>query len=610
MRTKWLRSLIWLLPCHLVTLSPCHPVTAQTFDPVFDPVIDSPMYQHPELPAVRVVTVFTDGKALWLRALARPEADLKCQAANAIARAHGRGVKGLQTTIRPLIAALDQPDQHPTVRLAVARALITLEARQAAPSLFKQSQSGGNDLRAVVEPVLARWDYRPARAVWLRRLRQPAAPSWSLILAIRGLATVREAQAADPLRALVRSDRTTRPIRLEAARALGAVRPEGLEQDAERLAGDPAARARVDRLAAAALLHRHRSAAAVRLLQQLMRDPEPAVAAPAVTRLIEIDPKLVVPALEHLLARPDAGLRSLAVTVLRRQPSAEHVRLLADRLDDPHPDVRVSARKALRELAANKDLRKSVIAEASRVLAAAQWRGLEQATILLTQLDHKPAASRLVQLLTVSRPEVYITAAWGLRKLAVPETLPDVLAHVDVYQRRLRAAANNPQPAAFLLDHQLSQLNQLLGEQRHQPADAVDATGSSPLRRFIPRMQVGRRPPLGAESRAAAIWALGRLHEGKAEPALVTALEGRLNDPSIMPPEFDQVRRMSGIALGRMKARSALPTLRRHYPQRKPSGSTVNNACGWAIAQITGKAMPAAETIRKSQRDEFLTPFK
>ena len=37
-----------------------------------------------------------------------------------------------------------------------------------------------------------------------------------------------------------------------------------------------------------------------------------------------------------------------------------------------------------------------VIAQTSRILASDQWRGQEQATILLTELDHKPAAQRLV----------------------------------------------------------------------------------------------------------------------------------------------------------------------------------------------------------------------
>src|SRR5262249_49932968 len=148
------------------------------------------------------------------------------------------------------------------------RTLIALDARQAAPSLLQQSLKGGSDLRELVEPALARWDHRPVRAVWLERLAGPAKGGRSLVLAIRGLGAVREAKAADGLRKLVLSGRVSGPVRLEAARALGAVRGEGLEKDAERLAADASPRGLVGRLAAAALLSRHRGKGAERILRR------------------------------------------------------------------------------------------------------------------------------------------------------------------------------------------------------------------------------------------------------------------------------------------------------------------------------------------------------
>jgi HEAT repeat protein len=560
------------------------------------------MYHSPELPVPTVVTVFPEGaKELWLRALQRPEAEMRYRAAQAIALAHRRGMKGMETTVTALVAALDRPDQRPNVRLTAAQALVTLEAREAAASLFKQGQAGDNALREVVEPALARWDYRLARAVWLERLRDPATPHRALVLAMRGLATVREGQAADRLRELALSGLTPGPVRLEAARALGALRADGLEADAERLAADGSPRNLVGRLAAAALLKRHRGEAAVRLLQQLARDAEPAVAAPAAGRLMELGPPLVLPVLDRLLASPDAAVRLIGVKAMRRQPTAKHVRPLADRLDDPHPVVRVRARRALQDLAAKKELRGTVLAELMRVLGSKQWRGLEQAAILLTQLGHKPAAGRLLELLTFDRPEVFVTAAWGLRKLVVPETLPGALAYVQAELGRRLAGQDLPnrKGASFeMIDHQLSQLNQFLGDQKYGPADEV-------LRRFIPRSNMR----LGPESRAAAVWALGLLHEGKEVPALVGPLQQRLNDTRSMPPEYTEVRRMCAITLGRTKAKEAAPTLRGFY-SGKPTFDPVNNACGWAIQRLTGKAVPSPETIRKTQRDWFLVPHR
>jgi HEAT repeat protein len=560
------------------------------------------MYKDPDLPMPRVELVFPKrATALWLKALEQPDAEMKCRAAATIALAHRRGMKGLQTTIAPLRAALDQRDQHPAVVLEVARALIVLDARkEASPSLLRWVQAGEAPpaLRDLVEPALARWDYRPARVVWLERLRQGTNPHRSLVLAMQGLAAVKEARAVEPLRDRAHSGKEPAAIRLEAARALGALAESGLEKDAARLAAEAGPRGLVGRLAAAEVLRRHKGPEAVRLLQGLARDREPTVAALALARLIEIDPRLALPALAGSLASPDAKVRTLAVQVLFRLPDARHLRLLGDRLDDQNPEVRVLARRSLRQLAQKKELRSPVIAEGMRLLAKGQWRGLEQAAILLARLDHKPAANRLVELLEDDRPEVFVTAAWGLRQLAVGATLPEVLAYVEAEHKRLKGRTERDRKGISreLVDHQLSQLNQFLGRQKYSPASAV-------LQRFIPRGQAGL-----LESRAAAIWALGLIHEGKPVASVATALQRRLQDLSVMPPEDIRVAWMSAIALGRMKAKAILPTLRKYYFAKEPTSDPVNNACGWAIEQITGEAVPAPRTIRQRVIDWFLTP--
>jgi HEAT repeat protein len=570
----------------------------------FDPVIDSPMYKLPDLPAQPVEMVFPEqAKALWLRALERPDADTKCKAADTIALARRRGVKGLESTVGPLLKELDREGQHPAARLAIAKALIALDARQAAPNLFRQSQADGSDVRDVVEPALARWQYRDAAEVWLGRLAEPKTPRRSLALAIAGLGAIHEERAATRLRELVLADGTDEATRLDAARALSAVRTEGLEKDAETLTADTSPHGISRRLAAATLLQQHRGDQAVRLLQRLADDSEPAVAGLAVGRLIAIDPKLVLPATERLLAGPDAGLRSFAVEVLFREPSENHVRLLADRLNDVHPEVRVKSRRHLLTLAEQHGFRPQVTEQAVRILGGRRWQGLEQATILLTLLDHKPAAARLVELLRETRPEVYITAAWGLRRLAVPETLPGVLSHVKAEQRRVRASAARPDADVVLIDHKLSQLNQFLGRAKYQPAEAG-------LRQFIPRMEPPMSVPICQESRAAAIWSLGLLHEGMHDARLTAALLERLNDIGTQPPEDPRVRRMCAITLGRTAAKDALDDLRRYCAEFETNQNPVNNACGWAIERLTGQTMPPPKTIRKGQRDWFLVPDK
>src|SRR5262249_4087923 len=201
-------------------------------------------------------------------------------------------------------------------------------------------------------------------------------------------------------------------------------------------------------------------------------------------------------------------------------------------------------------------------------------------------------------LLRSGRPEVFVSAAWGLRKLAVAETLPGVVRYVGEKQRQLRASAARPEPTRDLFDHQLSQLNQLLGQQRHAPADAV-------LRASSPRMDRPMQNLTCAQSRAAAVWALGLLHEGKAVPGLVAPLAERLADGSSLPPESLPVRCMAAVALGRMRAKEALPTLRRYCREQQPSLEPIHNGCGWAIERISGEAMKPPGTIREDEPESF-----
>jgi HEAT repeat protein len=375
-----------------------------------------------------------------------------------------------------------------------------------------------------------------------------------------------------------------------------------LEQDAEPLAVDPAPRALTNRLVSASLLRHHQGEKATAQLQRLGRDSEPTVAAVALARLVELDTKLVVPLLDPVLASSDANVRGFGVEVLFRQPTDAHLRLLGDRLNDAHPAVRTRARQALRQLGSKGEWREAVIREGTRLLGGTDWRGLEQSTILLAQLDHVPTATRLLKLLSHERPEVLVAAGWGLRRLAVPETLPAVLEYFEGQYRLMRELGRSAgrKGGEAALDQQLSHLAQFLGQGRYRPADAL-------LRRMIPPMVGKDANPAGFETRAAAIWALGLIHEGKPVPDLVQVVYGRLTAVRPFDLEDIRVRRMSAVALGRMKATELLDTLREFY-HGKPSLDVVNNAVGWAIEQMTGEKVPPPGTIEVTPLNWFLTP--
>lgn len=561
-----------------------------------DEIIDSLIYKDPEIPAARVVKVFRpELLPLWLRALERPETDLKYQAATTIALAHRRGMPGLEAAVPPLLRALDQPEQPLTVRLAVAQALITLDARQATPSLFKHAQADGIDMRDLIEPALMRWNYEPIRAVWLERLSQLGIPGRGWLLAMQGLGAARESRAVARLRELTLSSDSSAIIRLEAARTLGAIQTTGLEKDAEHLASGRGAPGNVLHLAAASLLRKHRTAEATRILQRLAVEAEAAAAAVAIEGLLEADARLVLPLLKRVVANPDAAVRKHGIEAHRQSPLPEHIPMVAELLDDPHPEVRISARKALLAVARGTEHGDLIRREATRLLATNRWRALEQATYLLVGLDHKPTAPRLEELLSCERPEVFVAAAWGLRKLAVPETLPAQLREIQRrWEQSLKPSAGAPRA---MIDVQVAQLAQSLGKASYSSATPV-------LALFIPKQW-----NIGRESRAAAIWALGLIHQKGAPASLVEALLDRVTDDSVNNVEDLGVRTMSAVALGRMKATQATDSLREYYP-RKLTTESFPNACGWALQQLTGELLPTSGTAEQLQRGWFLEPSK
>jgi HEAT repeat protein len=353
---------------------------------------------------------------------------------------------------------------------------------------------------------------------------------------------------------------------------------------------------------AATLLRQHRGDDVVRLLQDLGRDPEGAVPAVALARLIELDPDLVRPLLDSVLASPDATVRGYGVEVLGARPDEAHIRLLGDRLADPAPAVRTRARVALRTLAARPEWKEMVLKAAGHVVDGPDWRGLEQASILLAELGHSPAANRLVELLSHDRPEVFVAAAWGLRKLAVPDVAPAALAYFEAQCKQLAdpSSSASRRAAGGALDRQLSHLAQYLGLVRHRPADDL-------FRRLAPKADTTKNPA-GAEARAAAVWALGLLHEGKPVPELATILVGRLTAVRPFDIEDDRVRRMAAITLGRMKDTDKLESLREFYRPGVPSRNVVSAACAWAVEQLTGEKMAPPGVVEVVERDWFLSP--
>lgn len=554
-------------------------------------LIDLPMLRDPVLTAApRTVEFDPRFKPMWLLAMDRPEFDLRLDAVKAFIKVREEGMPDLDDVVPALVDRLSN-DENIKVRLAAAEALIAFDARQAAEPMLAAAQAPHNigaGMSLTVDPALAAWGYASAAPVWMRRVEEIDADPIRAASAMRSLAAVNAAEAIEPLRAVATDPDRRIDLRLEAGRAVGAIAKQGLIEPARGLAdGD-----RLDRQITVAMLASHTDADAVALLKTLAVDDDPATAAAALAVLNTIDPAIVVGMAESLTAREDANVRYQVTEALASDGSDESIALLGSLLDDRSVAVRNRAREALAAFDAKPDRRDAVRAELAAALRRDGWRGLEQSALLAGILDDKSTAERLTQLLDRERAEVRLATAAALRQLAVPETLPDMLTRAEVLTDASPDAAPG-QSAAF--GRETTQLFMAFGEMGYEPAEPV-------MKQYIPKDS-----GFDGHARSAAVYALGKLYEGRLNGEYADAFRGRLSDITPMDPEYELVRRFAAIGLGRMGARGALGTLN-GFADKEPNGD-VGSACRWAIERITGEAPAAPEPIVSRPRDFFLVPL-
>lgn len=587
----------WLLAAPI----PCHAKDPAAAAANAEP-IDLVMFQDPRLEIAKARLAFPAGlKELWLKAMARPDSELKRLAADSFALAHQRGIQDLEDTHSHLAALLKAPQQDLGVQRAAVHALIELDAREYAELLAATAQSLGLTTALMVEPALARWKSGIMRDTWLSRIDDPRAGLAARHLAIEGLGDISESQAANSLKRIATDARLTIPERMAAARALSRMQAPGLVGVAGSLVagslvesspGDtPSQTTLFNPVLALELLQREDSPDAIALLRQLTAHVSTAVQSGALQRLYAIDPKHVYDFVETAIVSRDAGVRTVGAEGLIVQKEVKWIAPLATLLDDVNPTLRRRVAKALVQLAGETALHDEVIKQASTVLQGNAWRGIEQATVVLVLLDHKPAGARLVELLQHARPEIKIASAWGLRRLAVPEHLPAMLAQAQSLHTAFLAGNlpfDNPGSEA-----QTTQLFMAFGQMRYGEAEPL-------MMRYVPKDHT-----LGVHSRAAAVWSLGLLKEGQALPELTATLLARLADMFSLQPEADDVRRMCAISIGRMKSTSAVDALRKNVAG---DGGYPARATYWALEQLTGEAPPPVGEFQVNFADWFLVP--
>lgn len=533
---------------------------------------------------------------LWKLALERPEIDMQRMAAESIVAGTAVDVPNLEIAIPRLRELVSDPQTDLIARVAAARALVALNARDSAELLARAASEAPGDLRRVCERALGDWQYAPLRETWRERLASPTTRHRDLVLAIRGLGLAADPAPLDELLKLVANRRSATEVRLEAALAAGRLQTSGLEPAAQPLLESSGEARLVDRLCAARLLARHQTPAAHTALASLGGDTEPAVAGEALRLLNAIDPQLALPLATAALGSPDGEVRRQGVRTLASLPTPERIGLIAPLLDDPVPDLRREVRQKLQGLLESESLRESIWRGTTAVLAAPGWRGQEQAARLVGDGKHQPAAARLLELQTIPRAEARIAAARALREIAVLETCPKILQRCsDLTQQR------NGGPTLDGLDEQCAFLFDALAAMQYWEAEPL-------WRKYIPK-----QPPMGLYSRSSAIWALGKRYAGMHDPALAKELIERLTDPATVPPELEYVRYTCALSLARMGAKEMVdPMLAWAGANNLRTGQVKTEhalAIRWAVTQLSGEKFPDLVPIPTGKTGWFLEPF-
>lgn len=532
-----------------------------------------------EPPPTRVI--FPAYTELWLEAIKHSETDLQQELISLFEQIHRNGID--QSAIAVEIRSLINENNHHTVNIAAASLLVALDDQASADVLFALTKPGLAEISLIVEPALARWGFEPAIVVWQQRLSQQRIRRTLLVLAIDCLGIIQDESSLEDL-VRVAMDRTEgRSIRMAAARAAGAIGGEGLAKAAVKLSGQGSPGAVVNRLCSIAFLSDHQSDVAIKLIQKLLLDEDGAVAGAAWHRLLEIDSALAIPIVEQCLKNEDPIVRKSVVTAMFEQPTLASIESLGEMMNDRHPDIRVAARFALRRLAKqNEKFDQAVRMAGMKALHEIpnDYRGIEQGLILLAALDHKPAAGRATELIQHDHPKVFVTAAWTVRVLQVENTFEALLRHVDKLSDVVMAHTRSEEesPSVHHLN-QIAHLFDLFGESDYRDAEEL-------LRRFVPKNQ-----GLLNNCRPAAITALGKFHRDDPGSNLVRQLVKRMNDQTSETAESSEVWATCAIALGRMKAKSALSELRKYY-FGEPTVSGFSYATAWSIRELTGEDFP------------------
>ena len=561
--------------------------------------IGNPMLHLPQLPRLHVQMTYNPQLTkLWHSALQQNIPEVIAKTCVTIRAAEKNKVPDLHVLV-PSLEHLAVSKAVPlTVRTSVVRALAEIADKHTQSLLVHLDSSAPSAFAPVLDPLLATWRTVSMPGIWMARLKAPAAALQVKVSAAKALGAARDHQADAPLKKVVRNAGEPLALRFAAAKSLARLRAKGLSS-LSRSVLKTQGRSVPQRLLCCTMLSSANTAAQRKMLLAFAGDSNSAVAAIAWRALIKTHVNDLQTLTSHMSGNADPTIRLLVAKAWRRIGGDKSIRCLGATLNDQRRPVRWYARDALIFLASQAQSRSFVVHTCRRIIHGTDPRAIRQACLVLGKLDDKTSAGDFVSLLSNKSPAVRLGAVVALRRVAVRGTLSAALKFAQSTSKNSQFASahlTKPGYAAALNDDnlQLSQAFQFFGLMRYAPALSV----------MIPC--IPKHAPYGVEARQAAIWAIGMIDNGQSHPRLAKELAGRLDDMEMPIPEFEQVREMSAITLGRIHAKAHLTDLNASY-NAHDLGS-VSLACRWAIGKITGKLPPLPHAASVFQAG-FLVPL-
>jgi hypothetical protein len=460
------------------------------------------------------------------------QSQIRLETARRICVNHDRpGFGDKAKAIERLLRALTRADESILNRRTFTSAACLLDDGTHATKLWELSRNDPVSNQEV-QKALIRWRSDAALDYWRKVVLNPSSPALITAIAIEGLGNVGTNEDQKTLNDILESESASIELRSLAAQSLGRIQSSGLSALARKyLESNLPGKDTI----AAYLLIQHTDDESLQLLRSVHDKGTSTAKRIAATCLARESPKIAEELMNAWKSDPDPYFRELAIQVASASEPSKTLHVASSMLHDDEDRLRNRARLRLLKLASMH--REEIDAIIQTELEGNDWKGMEQAIILLAELRDASKCERLLELFDHPQAEVHMHAAWALRDLSQPGPLLDRIREkafslTDSLEKGTRTFGKSE----IIM---LSLTLETFGRHKHEPALAI-------LEKYIPKNDF----KMGNLARCSAIWSIGQIRKNSNDPDLRAKLRERIKDLPPDKPENYLVRFSCILALG------------------------------------------------------------